>query len=63
MGIGIQDLYTIQGTEHIKALINDGGKDNPTGTLIAIATSGHTLEVGKGGRLFDANYEEIAKYI
>ena len=62
-GIGIRDLYTIQGTEHIKAMLNDGGTQNPTGQLLAIAMTGHTLEVGRAGRLFDANYSEIEKYM
>ena len=62
-GIGIKDLYTIQGTEHVKALLNDGGRDNPTGNLITIATEGHALEIGRAERLFEANYAEIERYM
>ena len=55
-GVGIQDLYMAQGTEHIKGLLNHGGKDNPTGQLLDIAISGHVLEVGQSGHLFSMKF-------
>ena len=58
-GIGIRDLHTIQETEHIRALIDDGGTDTPTGKLLQIATEGHTLETGRGGQIFDMPYQRI----
>lgn len=58
-GIGIPDLYTVQGTEHVKALLDYGGQDNPTGDLMDINISGHLLEIGRSGHLFAMKYSEV----
>ena len=58
-GVGLMDIYTIQGIEHVKALIDEGGKDSPTGDLLTILATGHTLEIGRSGRIFEQDYDEI----
>ena len=52
-GVGLNDFYTIQGTEHVKVLCDEAGTQSPTGKLMNILIHGHTLEIGTGGRLFD----------
>ena len=51
-GLGIKDLYTTQGIEHIKALIKHGGEDTATGILIQTTLEHHVLEVGSLTSIF-----------
>jgi hypothetical protein len=55
-GLEIKDLYSIQGIEHIKALLDHAGKESSTGKLIEILISGHVLELGQEGFLFHQDY-------
>ena len=60
-GVGLMDVYTIQGIEHVKALVDEGGTDTPTGELLTILATGHTLEIGKTGQFFEQDYDEVEK--
>jgi hypothetical protein len=58
-GMEFKDLYTTQGIEHIKALLENGGKENTTGKLLSTLISGHVLEIGRRGFLFQHQYEKV----
>jgi hypothetical protein len=58
-GMEFKDLYTIQGIEHIKALMENGGKDTTTGKLLSTLISGHVLELGRRGFLFQHKYDKV----
>ena len=57
-GIGLKDFYSIQGIEHIKALVDEAGKTSPTGQLLDIAIHGHVLKLGRSGFFYDQDYKE-----
>ena len=58
-GVGIKDIYTLQGIAHIKVLVDEGGTKTPTGQLIQQVIEGHTLEAGRSGNIFSIPYDEI----
>ena len=58
-GVGIKDIYSLQGIAHIKALLDEGGTSTPTGQLIQQVMEGHTIEAGRARNLFDLPYSEI----
>ena len=58
-GIGLKDIHSIQGIEHIKAIIDEAGTKSPTAELINIVIDGHILEVGRSGSIFEHKYSEI----
>ena len=58
-GIGIKDIYSIQGIEHVKILLEEGGGTSPTSQLLDITIHGHILEIGRSGNLFNMSYEEV----
>ena len=58
-GIGIKDLYTLQGIAHLKVLIDEAGSRTPTGSLLRQVIEGHVLEVGRSKSIFKLSYKEI----
>ena len=58
-GVGLRNIETIQGTDHIKALIDEAGTTSPTGKLMDILIEGHTLEVGRRGNILQMKYKGI----
>ena len=58
--MGIKDLYTIQGVEHIKALMDETRRVTPTSDLLQIAHQEHTLEIGRRGFIYDWQYKQVA---
>ena len=58
-GMGIKDLYTIQGIEHVKALMDETTSTSPTASLLQILHDGHVLEIGRKGFLYDWDYEQV----
>ena len=58
-GIGLQDFYTVQGIEHLKALIDEGGTDSPTGKLMNILLHDHALELGVSGYFLDQDFRNV----
>ena len=58
-GMGIKDLYTLQGIAHVKALVDEGGTVSPTGQLLQQVIEGHVLEVGRSRGIFELPYAEI----
>ena len=51
-GLGIPELYTMQGIEHIKVLLLHGGTDTATGILLHALAEYHMLETGSFKSLF-----------
>ena len=51
-GLGIQDLYTAQGIEHIKMILQHGGTTSATGTLLQTSIEHHILEAGSANHIF-----------
>ena len=45
-GIGIPDLWTIQGVDHIQAILDHGGTNSPTGQLLQNTLENHTIHLG-----------------
>ena len=45
-GLGIRDLHTTQGIEHIKAMIQHGGRNTATGILLQTSLEYHSIEAG-----------------
>ena len=62
-GMGIKDIYTLQGIAHVKALIDEGGTESPTGQLLQQVIEGHTIEIGRSKGIFEVPYEEIKEEI
>ena len=58
-GLGMMDFHTYQHIQHIKALIDDGGIDNPTGKLLDILIQDHTLETGRTGKILHQDYKQV----
>ena len=58
-GMGIKDLYTLQGIAHIKALVEEGSTESATGKLIRTLIEYHMLETGLGESIFDTPYEAM----
>ena len=58
-GMGIKDLYTIQGVEHIKILIDEVSGNSPTSGLLQILHHEHVLEIGREGFLYDMDYSQV----
>ena len=58
-GMGIKDLYTLQGIAHVKAMVDEGGTASPTGQLLQQVIEGHVLEVGRSRGIFELPYAEI----
>ena len=58
-GIGMTDLYTYQGIQHLKALIGEGGSTTATGKLLHILLHGHVLEIGTRHKLLEQKYEDV----
>ena len=58
-GIGIKDIYTLQGIAHIKAMLDEGDSKSATGQLIRQVIEGHTLEAGRQNSIFQIPYTEI----
>ena len=45
-GLGIPDLWTLQGMDHIKAILDHGGTGSATGTLLQNSLENHILHMG-----------------
>ena len=58
-GMGIKDLYTLQGIAHIKALVEEGSEKSATGKLIRLLIEYHMIETGMGGSIFDIPFEAM----
>ena len=52
-GLGIPDLYTLQGVEHIKVLLTHGGTQTPTGIILQTLSEFHILEAGSQHSLLE----------
>lgn len=61
-GIGLRDIDTIQGTEHIKALLQEAGSGSPTDQLLQIVIDQHTLERGRQGDIFKGEDKDLHLY-
>ena len=59
-GLGIRDLYSIQGIEHIKILLEEMEGSSPTTSLLKIQHQDHVLEIGRRGFLYGWKYNEVA---
>ena len=59
-GMGIKDIYTIQGTEHLKVLLDETRGNSPTAGLLQIAHQDHILEIGRDRFLYDWKFSEVA---
>ena len=57
--MGIPDLYTIQGTEHIKILLDECANDSPTTSLMKVLHQEHLLEIGRSGFLYQLEYDKV----
>ena len=58
-GMGIKDLYSLQGIAHIKALVEEGDKGAATGKLIRTLIEYHMLEAGMEGSILEIPYERM----
>ena len=58
-GVGIKDLYTLQGIAQVKAFLDEAGRKSPTAQLLHTAVEGHIIKVGRSGNLFQLKYKEI----
>lgn len=58
-GMGVKDLYTLQGITHIKALLDEAGTDSPTGNLIKQVIEGHIVEIGRKGNILTLSYKHM----
>ena len=45
-GLGIPDLWTLQGIDHVKAILDHGGRGNATGQLIQNSFENHIIHIG-----------------
>lgn len=45
-GIGIPDLWTLQGVDHIQAILDHGDTDSPTGQLLQNTLEDHIIHMG-----------------
>ena len=62
-GMGLQDIYTVQGIEHIKVLLDEMHSNSPTGKLLRILHQEHQLESGRRTTLYHTPYDEISSYL
>ena len=62
-GIGLKDIYSLQGISHIKTFLDEAGTNSPTGKLMGTLIEGHTVEVGKSGSIFQQPYKKIEQYM
>ena len=62
-GMGLKDIYTVQGIEHVKALLDEITSNSPTGHLLRIIHQEHQLESGRSSTLYDTPYDEIADFL
>ena len=62
-GMGLRDIYTTQGSEHIKALLDEMTSSSPTGHLLRILHQEHQMESGRSTGLYDTPYEEISDFL
>ena len=62
-GIGLKDIYSLQGIAHIKAFLDEAGTNSPTRRLMDILVEGHTLEVGRQGSIFQYPYNQIKQHL
>ena len=58
-GMGLKDLYSIQGIEHVKAILDDTQGKSPTASLLEVLHMDHVLEIGRKGFLYDWDYKEV----
>ena len=59
-GMGIRDIYTMQGTEHLKVLLDETKGNSPTARLLQIAHQDHILEIGRDRFLYDWKFSDVA---
>ena len=62
-GLGFKHLHTTQGIAHVKALLDEGERNSPTGKLIRILAEYHTIEIGLPGEVFQNKYEEVRDFM
>lgn len=58
MGLGLPDIYTMQGTAQLKAIIFHMRKGTMVGKLLQIELEAANIELGIKGHLFELNYDE-----
>ena len=62
-GMGLGDIYTVQGTEHVKVLLDEMSSQSPTRKLLRILHPEHQLECGQSTTLYDMPYAEIEGFL
>ena len=62
-GMGLRDIYTVQGTEHIKVLLDEMTSQSPTGKLLRILHQEHQLEIGRSTMIYEIPYKEIEGFL
>lgn len=60
MGLGLPNMYTMQGTVQIKALLDHIQKDSMVGKLLHSELEAANLELGSGKHLFELDYSTWA---
>ena len=58
-GLGVPDLWTLQGTDHIKALLDHGGTTSATGQLLQNSFEQHILHLGKSDDIMQLSRTSI----
>ena len=58
-GVGLKDITTSQGAQHIKLWINEAGSGSPTDKLMQLLLESHILEIGFSGNILDWTYDKI----
>ena len=58
-GLGIPDLYILQGIDHIKVLLDHGGQPTATGELLQNTIETHMLETGSSNNFFSSSPNEL----
>ena len=56
-GIGLKDMYLVQGLSHITSIIEHQWKDSITGFFIKSNLEQLRLEIGENGNIFHKNYD------
>ena len=58
-GMEIRDIYSIQGIEHVKILLDEADTQSPTAKLLRILQHDHLLEIGRPRFILDHNFAEV----
>ena len=63
MGLGIQNLFSRQGIEHILALVQHGAAPTITGSLIRATIESLKVECGVSTAIFTYPFQRVEKYV